>query len=108
MRPPVIVLSGAILVICYHGGYGEDDQQSRASITTDGGKKYRQETISVDRPSSKVDISSYVLITANLEADRGDAEAIIRLRAKLPQAVQTKDAALFDRILARDFTFRAA
>jgi hypothetical protein len=36
-----------------------------------------------------------------------EAEAMMRLRAKLPLAVQTKDAALFDRILARGFTFRA-
>jgi ketosteroid isomerase-like protein len=49
-----------------------------------------------------------VLITANVEADRADAEAIMRLRANLPLAVQTKDAVLFDRILARGFTFRAA
>jgi ketosteroid isomerase-like protein len=48
-----------------------------------------------------------VLITDDVEADRGEAEAIMRLRGKLPLAVQTKDAALFDRILARGFTFRA-
>ena len=73
-----------------------------------GSRQYRQVTVSVERPSSNVDITSYVLITEDVEANRGDAEAIMRLRAKLPQAVQTKDAALFDRILARGFTFRAA
>jgi ketosteroid isomerase-like protein len=53
-------------------------------------------------------VNCYVLITANVEADRADADAIMQLRAKLPLAVQTKDAALFDSILARGFTFRAA
>ena len=71
-------------------------------------RQYTQVTVSVDRPSPNVGISSYVLITDDLQSDRADAEAIMRVRTKLPLAVQTKDAALFDRILARGFTFRAA
>jgi ketosteroid isomerase-like protein len=107
MKLLVFVLSAIGLLDSQAACYG-DGQNERAETKREPGKQYTQETINVDRPSSKVDISSYVLITADLEADRADAEAIMRLRAKLPQAVQTKDAALFDRILARGFTFRAA
>ena len=49
------------------------------------GKQHRQVTVSLDRPSSNVDITSYVLVTDDFEADRRDAEAIMRLRAKLPR-----------------------
>jgi ketosteroid isomerase-like protein len=108
MRLLVFVLLWAIVWTESQAGRYGDSQTKQAEIKREAHKQYTQQTISLDRPSSKVDISSYVLITADLEADRGDAEAIIRLRAKLPQAVQTKDAALFDRILARGFTFRAA
>jgi ketosteroid isomerase-like protein len=86
--------------------------QSHDQAYTEKGKdakrQYTQVTVRVDRPSSNVDISSYVLITDDLESDRADAEAIMRVRTKLPLAVQTKDAALFDQILTRNFTFRAA
>jgi hypothetical protein len=54
-----------------------------------------------------VGIKEYTLITDNLEAQRADAEAIMQLKIELPRAMQTKDPAQFDRVLARDFTFRA-
>ena len=108
MRDLASVLVWTTLLIgCRHG---QDGGNSR-SLAEDGWGRagpHRQKTVTLERPSPNVDISSYVLITDSIEADRGDAEAIMRLRGKLPLAVQTKDADLFDRILARGFTFRAA
>jgi ketosteroid isomerase-like protein len=67
----------------------------------------RQLTVTQDPPSPNVGITSYVVVAPDLEAVRADAEAVMRVKAAWPLAMQTKDAALFERILARDFTFRA-
>ena len=69
-------------------------------------RQHEQLTIEVDRPSPTIDISSYTLITNNAERDRREATELMRVKADLPRAVQTKDKALFESILARDFTFR--
>jgi hypothetical protein len=69
-------------------------------------RQHEQLTIEVDRPSPTIDISSYTLITNNAERDRREATELMRVKADLPPAVQTKDKALFESILARDFTFR--
>ena len=53
-----------------------------------------------------VGIREYTLITDNVEAQRADAEAIMQVKIELPRAMQTKDPAQFDRVLARDFIFR--
>jgi Domain of unknown function (DUF4440) len=108
MRTTLIILLGSALGICLQHAdtMGIDQTETEKS----GGKKgkYAQVTVNLDQRSPNVDIKSYVLITNNANADRGEADAIMRLRAKLPLAVQTKDASLFNSILARDFTFRAA
>jgi len=69
-------------------------------------RPHEQLTIKVDRPSPTIDISSYILITDNSETDRPEATELMRVKADLPRAVQTKDKSLFESILARDFTFR--
>jgi ketosteroid isomerase-like protein len=106
MRHLALALSLILLISCQ----GCREHGTRRPPTGDKSKadsQYTQATISLDRPSSNVDITSYVLITDDVEADRADAQAIMQVRGNLPLAVQTKDAALFDRILARGFTFRA-
>lgn len=70
--------------------------------------KHEQITIPNERRVPGVDLSGYTLITSNSEADRREAEAILEVKVSWPRAMQTKDAAMFDRILARDFTFREA
>jgi len=50
-------------------------------------------------------MSSYTLITDNPERDRPEAAELMRVKADLPCAAQTKDEALFESILARYFTF---
>ncbi len=66
-----------------------------------------QLTIQVNQQASGIDISSYTLITDNAKSDRQDAAEIMRVKADWPRAMQTKSKALFESILARDFTFRA-
>lgn len=69
-------------------------------------RRCEQLTIKIDRPSPTIEMSSYVLITDNPERDRPEATELMRVKADLPRAVQTKNKALFESILARDFTFR--
>ena len=70
--------------------------------------QHDQLTISNERRVPGVDLTTYSLITTNPEADRRAADAILEVKLSWPHAMQTKDAALFDRILARTFTFREA
>ena len=107
MRPRALMTLWIILSIGCQVGHDGSNRKRPTEEKLRGGP-YTQESVTLDRPSPNVDIDRYVLITDDVEADRGDADAIMRLRSNLPLAVQTKDAALFDRILARSFTFRAA
>lgn len=70
--------------------------------------QHHQFTIRNERRVPGVDLTTYSLITNNPEADRREADAILEVKLSWPRAMQTKDAALFDRILARTFTFREA
>jgi ketosteroid isomerase-like protein len=111
MRTPAFVLLCAMIFIGCRGTQTANNQTTNnrnpSAEKRKIGQQFTQETITIDRPSSNVDITSYVLITDDVQADRSEAQAIMQLRAKLPLAVQTKDAALFDNILAREFIFRA-
>ena len=69
---------------------------------------YQQLNLPVEQRVPGVDLRSYTLITNNPEADRREAAAIMEVQISWPRAMQTKDAALFDRILSRHFTFREA
>jgi ketosteroid isomerase-like protein len=70
--------------------------------------QHEQLTIRNERRVPGVDLTTYSLITSNQASDRREAEAILEVKVSWPRAMQTKDAALFDRILARGFTFREA
>jgi ketosteroid isomerase-like protein len=70
--------------------------------------QHQQLTISNEWHVPGVDFSTYTLITSNPDADRQEAEAILEVKVSWPRAMQTKDASLFERILARGFTFREA
>jgi ketosteroid isomerase-like protein len=105
MRPLAFVLLLSIIFLGCRNNRINGDRHPSAEKRQ--GEQLIQETINIDRPSSNVDITSFVLITDNLEGDRAEALAIMQLRAKLPLAVQPKDAALFDRILAPRFIYRA-
>ena len=82
------------------------NRKSNLSNPTETGKKYSQVSFKEETNRADIDISGYTLITDNAEAHRADAEAVMRVKKNYPLAMRTKDRALFDRILARDFTFR--
>jgi hypothetical protein len=71
-------------------------------------RKHREMKLQVEAKTHGIDIDTYTLITDNPEEDRRDAEAIMQVKVAWPRAMQTKDRALFERILARGFTFRAS
>lgn len=54
-----------------------------------------------------VDLTTFTLITRDLAADTVDAFRIMRVKRARPLAMHTRRAEDFERILARDFIFRA-
>ena len=82
------------------------NQQSASPEQNKTGKKFSQVPLKVDYVLPTVGISSYTLITDDLEAHRKDAEAIMLRKKDMPLAMQKHDAALFDSFLARNFVSR--
>jgi hypothetical protein len=97
MRPPMLAAVIVSLVVASYGSASAKEPEHH---------RYEQVTIKIDRPSPTIDMTSYTLITDDAERDRPEATELMRVKADLPRAVQTKDKALFESILARDFTFR--
>jgi ketosteroid isomerase-like protein len=68
----------------------------------------RQMVLTTKSRYPQVRLSSYTLVyDENEEARKDEAEAVMQVKIELPRAVQTKDAERFERILTRDFVFRA-
>jgi ketosteroid isomerase-like protein len=107
MRLHALLLLLVTLVAGCTGSEAADGGGAPAGRAAPGGRPFRQLTVTQDRPSPNVDITRYVVVAEDPEAVRADAAAIMRVKAAWPLAMQTKDEALFERILARDFTFRA-
>ncbi len=82
------------------------NQQTDSSKQKGSGKKFSQVVLKVDYVIPTVGISEYTLITDDLEAQRKDAEAVMRRKKDMPLAMQKHDAALFNSWLARDFIAR--
>lgn len=84
------------------------DTPTKAGLTKDtaASKKFSQIKIKTDYNTPTVGIDSFTLITNNPEAQMEDAKAIMRAKVIMPLAMQKHDAALFDSILAKDFTGR--
>lgn len=98
-----------VLVILFAGCQVNEKTSIQPSKTTNQAataKTYFQVNLKVDYVVPTVGISEYTLITDDVEAHRKDAEAIMRIKKDVPLAMQTKEAGLFDRALARNFTFR--
>jgi len=72
-----------------------------------GPKTFSQVRLVTESKYPSVRIKEYTLITTNAEAQRADAEAIMQVKMEVPRAMQTKDPAQFNRVLARDFIFRS-
>jgi hypothetical protein len=70
------------------------------------GGKHSQLTLRVDQQMPGIDLNEYSLVTDQPEVHRREAAAIMRVKLDSPRAMQTKDPAVFNRILARGFTLR--
>ena len=70
--------------------------------------RQQQVVLTVERELPGIDLSSYTLVSDHPDADRGAADAIMRVKIDWPRAMQSKDVALFQRILSPQFTFREA
>jgi len=79
---------------------------SFASDANGGPKKFVQIKYDIDVNEPTVGITSYTLITNNLEKDKLEGEQIIREKVTLPLAMQKHDETLFDDILAKDFIYQ--
>jgi Domain of unknown function (DUF4440) len=67
-----------------------------------------QVTLTTRSQYPQVRLGKYTLICDDdCERKRAEAEAVMRVKVELPRAVQTKEPNRFERILARDFVFRA-
>ena len=97
-RERVALIASISLALSLQAAGGEGKQAAQ----------HEQLTIRNERRAPGVDLSTYSLITSNREADRREAEEVLEVKVSWPRAMQTKDAVLFDRILARAFTFREA
>ncbi len=106
---------GALIVVMFcltsvYSGCRTDEKsanrQSNSPEQNGIGKRFSQVTVKEETNNPNIGIGSYTLITDNAAAHRADAETVMQLKKNYPLAMQTKDAALFNRILARDFTFR--
>ena len=71
-------------------------------------KDYVQILIEEENTTPTVDIPNFTLITNNPDAERGEAGEVLKVKRKIPLAMQAHDSVLFDETLAKDFTFRAA
>jgi hypothetical protein len=70
-------------------------------------KRAKQVSLVTRSKYPQVRLSSYTLIADDIDARKSDAEAVMQVKIELPRAVQTKEADRFERILARNFVFRA-
>jgi ketosteroid isomerase-like protein len=75
-----------------------------ATTKTAENKKFIQVTRRIDNSIPSIGISNYTLITDDLGRDTADADAILLAKVIIPLAMQKHDVALFDSILAKDFT----
>lgn len=67
----------------------------------------REVVLQVANNDSIVDLTTFTLITNDLTRDSADAFRIMAVKRAWPKAMHTREADDFDRILARDFVFRA-
>jgi hypothetical protein len=90
-------------------GYGAQTSSLVQAADQPSGSSARQVTLTTRSRYPQVRLSSYTLICddKDVQARKADAEAVMQVKIELPRAVQTKEADRFERILARNFVFRA-
>jgi ketosteroid isomerase-like protein len=98
-----------LIFAIFLGGCGPDaSTSSKATANEPEVKRAKQVSLVTRSKYPQVRLSSYTLIADDIDARRSDAEAVMQVKMELPRAVQTKEADRFERILARNFVFRAA
>ncbi|MBK7738744.1 MAG: nuclear transport factor 2 family protein [Saprospiraceae bacterium] len=93
----------ALLICIWTFCFGCNDNESK--FETDN--KFVQTSIAEENLTPTVDIDHFVLISNNTEAQIKDAKEILKVKRNFPLAMQTKDESLFNKILAKNFAFRA-
>ena len=106
MRYFVVLWICTILLTGRQSGAQSVDRKSDTPRPNDADNQATQISIKYETGNPNIGISSYTLISINAEAQRAEAEAVMHVKKNFPLAVQTKDRALFEKILARDFVFR--
>ncbi len=102
----IFILSNFLIIACQPDKNNTDGQLLSTKDKTTS-RDFHQIVIEEDNLTTTVDIKSYTLITDNVDAHRTDAKEIMQVKRNWPMAMQTKDRALFDKILSKKFTFRA-
>jgi ketosteroid isomerase-like protein len=93
--PTALLVAGLLLT-----GLEQISAQQTSSVGA------QQITIPPEQFVPGVELGTYTLIASDSEAARQRADAVMAIKLSWPLAMRTKDPALFDRILARDFTLR--
>jgi Domain of unknown function (DUF4440) len=101
-----LVLFLVLLLTIFLTGCGANDRSIESSTDKAEAKPATQVTFTTRSKYPQVRLSSYTLLSDDVEARKADAEAVMQVKIELPRAVQTKEADRFDRILARNFVFR--
>ncbi len=103
-----LCLRSAVFSTLFLAGCGANEFVSEQPAEQPKVNSPRQVTLTTRSQYPQVRLSTYTLICDDdLEARKAEAEAVMQVKIELPRAVQTKEADRFERILAREFVFRA-
>jgi hypothetical protein len=102
-----LFLFPVLLLTIFLTGCGANEISVEPAADEAEAKPATQVALTTRSKYPQVRLSSYALISDDVEARKADAEAVMQVKIELPRAVQTKEADRFDRILARNFVFRA-
>jgi ketosteroid isomerase-like protein len=104
-----LFLSAAVFFTFFLAGSSANEIISEQPAEQPKAKSPRQVTLTTRSQYPQIRLGTYTLVcNDDLEARKADAEAIMQVKIEFPRAVQTKEADRFERILAREFVFRAA
>jgi len=104
MKFKAMIYLPAVLIAACSGGKTENN----SSLADKKPGKLQQFVVAENNLTPTVDIKNFTLICDDSAAYITDAKEIMKVKRNWPLAMQRKDSALFDEILADDFSFRAS